>query len=246
MTKDYRQLWDITSTTDEADAVQTLAKIVADSDCRATTLRLGSENAMLYIETLDHVSCDRHLPPRPLMEYRQGLAKHNLKPTEKDAFSLTLRRLSERYGRLPDRMTIQEEIVVSDEIRGVGGFGVVRYGTYKGRGVAVKTAKIESHADLEKIRKVRNVSPFAPAQGAASTVLPQRFYREVVLWGRLSHPNVLKLVGAQEDVKKKEFTTVSEWMEHGTIMDYIKKNSTNRLELVHDFTFPATLFAKMR
>jgi len=76
--------------------------------------------------------------------------------------------------------------------------------------------------------------------------LPQRFCNEVILWSTLSHPNVLKLIGVKEDVKKREFITVSEWMAHGTVMDYIKNNHTNRLELVCGFTSPVTPTTKMR
>ena len=71
-----------------------------------------------------------------------------------------------------------------------------------------------------------------------STIPFQRFYREVVLWERLSHPNVLKLVGVWEDMEKGQFATVAEWMEHGSIMDYIKQNSADRLELVRGFAIP--------
>jgi len=78
------------------------------------------------------------------------------------------------------------------------------------------------------------------------TIPPQRFYKEVILWSTLSHPNVLKLLGVKEDVEKREFITVSEWMEHGTIMDYIEHKHANRLQLVRSFTFPATPTTKMR
>ena len=66
----------------------------------------------------------------------------------------------------------------------------------------------------------------------------QRFYREVILWETLSHPNILKLVGVQEDIGKQQVVTVSEWMTHGNIMDYIEHNSANRLELVRGFISP--------
>jgi hypothetical protein len=46
----------------------------------------------------------------------------------------------------------------------------------------------------------------------------------------------LKLAGVQWDVGRGQFNTVSEWMTHGNIMEYIGKNSVNRLELVRDFT----------
>ena len=74
----------------------------------------------------------------------------------------------------------------------------------------------------------------------------QSFCKEVVLWKTLSHPNILTLVGVQGDMEKGQFVTVSEWMAHGNIMEYIKSNHTNRLELVRGFAFPATPFTKMR
>ena len=33
-------------------------------------------------------------------------------------------------------------------------------------------------------------------------------------------------------MEKGQFVTVSEWMAHGNIVEYIKSNHTNRLELV--------------
>ena len=73
------------------------------------------------------------------------------------------------------------------------------------------------------------------------TVLLQQFCREVVLWNSLSHPNVLGLVGVQGDMDKGQFITVSEWMAHGNVMEYIGKNHVNRLELVRAFTVLALL-----
>ena len=79
----------------------------------------------------------------------------------------------------------------------------------------------------------------------APTIPLQRFYKEVILWETLSHPNILKLVGVQEDTGKRQFITVSEWMKHGNIMEYIKNNHANRLELVRDFTFPTASSAEI-
>ena len=247
MAKDYQQLWKgFTNAADEAEGVRALAEIVINSGGRAFILRLESKDVALCVETLDHVSCDLHLPPFPHLRWsRQGVAKHNLKTVEKNAFLLTLRRLAERHDLLPDRMMIREKIEVSDKIVASGGFGDVRPGVYMGGSVAVKTVRIASRNNLQKIRKVRICGVSVFACGTASTILPQRFYREAVLWDYLSHPNVLKLVGVQENVEKGQFITVSEWMAHGTIMDYIKKNHTNRLELVRGFTSPNP-FTEMR
>ena len=60
----------------------------------------------------------------------------------------------------------------------------------------------------------------------------------------LSHPNVLGLVGVQGDMEKGPFVTVSVWMVRGNIMQYIRNDHVNRLELVRDFTFPAASSAR--
>ena len=67
----------------------------------------------------------------------------------------------------------------------------------------------------------------------------QQFCKEVILWNSLSHPNVLKLKGVVGDMEQYQFATVSEWMMHGNIMEYIRKNATNRLELVGVSAFRA-------
>ena len=68
-------------------------------------------------------------------------------------------------------------------------------------------------------------------------VASQQFCKEVILWNSLSHPNILELVGVLYDVEQYQFATVSEWMVHGSIMEYIKMNATNRLDLVCASTF---------
>jgi len=132
---------------------------------------------------------------------------------------------------------------VLDEILGSGGFGDVKSGTYEGRPVAVKIMRIPAKDDFRKIRKV---SLDVGCPSALSTILPQQFYKEVILWSTLSHPNVLGLVGAQEDAKKRQLVIVSERMVYGNIMKYINENHTNRLMLVRDFALLTTSFANVQ
>ena len=68
-------------------------------------------------------------------------------------------------------------------------------------------------------------------------IVSQQFCKEVILWNSLSHPNVLKLVGVLGGIDQRQFATVSEWMAHGNIMEYIRKKATNRLELVSTSNF---------
>lgn len=84
---------------------------------------------------------------------RQGIAEYNLRSAEKQAFFVTLRRLSECHGRLPNRI-ITENIEIWDEIPTLGGFACVRSGMYKGRVVAVKAMRVTAQDNFLKIRKV--------------------------------------------------------------------------------------------
>jgi len=127
-------------------------------------------------------------------------------------------------------MMIIERIEVSDEILAFGGFGDVRDGRYGEVRVAVKAARVPFQRDLGKTREV-TIHGISPSTRSVNHLL-QRFYNEVILRSTLSHPNILRLFGAQEDVEKRQFATVSEWMDGGNIMEFIKGNHANRLELV--------------
>ena len=247
MANDYQRLWeDVTDATNEAEAVRALAGIVVDKGGRRFISRLDSAGMESCIEILDHVSRDPTCTFSRLRRSRQGITEHNLTSAEKQYFLVTLRRLAGSRGRLPDRMIITDEIKVSDVVSASGAFGEVRSGVYMGQPVAVKTARIVAKDNLQKIRKVSIDGTFTSTGARFRPLRPQRFYREVILWKMLSHQNVLKLVGVQEDMGKGEFVTVSEWMEHGTIMEYIGKNYTNRLKLVRDSTPPTTSPNTMR
>ena len=65
----------------------------------------------------------------------------------------------------------------------------------------------------------------------------QRFYHEVVLWKQFGHPNLLPLLGTTKTVHT--LMMVSEWMEGGTIMDFVTAfPETNRLKLVRTLPNP--------
>ena len=74
-----------------------------------------------------------------------------------------------------------------------------------------------------------NVSMFRNADVLMSA--RQRFCHEVVLWKQFRHSNLLPLLGATKSLHT--LMMVSEWMEHGTIMDFVTAfPGTNRLKLV--------------
>ena len=103
-----------------------------------------------------------------------------------------------------------------------------------GRLVAVRALKVAFYGS-SKAAKVNDI--LSIAWGTVSTVLLQTFCKGAVLWSTLSHPNVLKLVGVLGNTEEGQFT-ISEWMQHGNIVKYIKNNHVNRLDLVRDFAPP--------
>ena len=52
------------------------------------------------------------------------------------------------------------------------------------------------------------------------------------MWKNLSHPNVLDLIGVPNTLEDGRLSMVSEWMTNDNIMEYVRKNAGNHLELV--------------
>jgi len=105
-----------------------------------------------------------------LKQSRQSIAEHNLDLPEKQAFLLTLRRLIERHGLLPDRIRMAGNVDISDEILAFGGFADLRSGKYEGRLVAIKTMRVAMQDDFLGIRKV-GVTVDHPGHGLIRFVL---------------------------------------------------------------------------
>jgi len=78
--------------------------------------------------------------------------------------------------------------------------------------------------------------------GTILRIISQQFSKEVILWNSLSHPNVLKLLGVLGGIEQYQFATISEWMEHGNIMQYIRDNATDRLAMVRISPFQGQCF----
>ena len=58
---------------------------------------------------------------------------------------------------------------------------------------------------------------------------PQSFFKEVVIWKRLRHPNIVSFIGVTTD----PLQMVSEWMPGGTLTKYVENNpGANRIGLV--------------
>ena len=147
-----------------------------------------------------------------------------------------LRRLVGNTGRLPDNYLISKgpDFQVEETIFACGGFADVRRGIFTDKVVAVKTIRVAQDSNFPKIRKVGTL--------ISVQVLPrymksriQDFFKESVLWMNTRHPNVLELLAVNIDPQSGALSMVSELMENGNIMDYIRVNETNRIRLVRHF-----------
>lgn len=59
----------------------------------------------------------------------------------------------------------------------------------------------------------------------------QRYYKELTVWKRLNHPNVVPALGAAPDIA--ELCVVSPWMPDGDLLQYLGKNpGANRFSIV--------------
>jgi len=69
------------------------------------------------------------------------------------------------------------------------------------------------------------------------------FFREVVVWKRLQHPNVVPFLGAAAKIPPFEIVCV--WMEHDRITEYVRKNpGVDRFDLVGKFVSIVTIFSQ--
>jgi len=125
-----------------------------------------------------------------------------------------LRKLCGRTGQLPSSYKISETNLVREGYHPVasGGFSDLWTGTFGQSKVALRYWKM-SVGESVKARKA--------------------LYKEAVVWKRLSHPNVLPLLGVSNMHSLP--CIVSAWMPYGSIIDYLMTHpKENRLGLLSD------------
>ncbi|KAF8183881.1 kinase-like domain-containing protein [Mycena galopus ATCC 62051] len=58
----------------------------------------------------------------------------------------------------------------------------------------------------------------------------QKFCREVLVWRELQHPHILPCLGINGDSFPSSLCLVSPWMEHGTVMNYLKEHGHENID----------------
>ncbi|KAF9651282.1 kinase-like protein, partial [Thelephora ganbajun] len=109
---------------------------------------------------------------------------------------------------IPGRLVTREELPVN-----YGSFGDVWRGVYDGKHVAIKGLRTHGKDNVCEIKRV--------------------FYKEVALWKRLSHPNVVPFLGVCDS--PVPLSMVSEWMPNGSVRQYVQDHpEADRLKLLLD------------
>ncbi|KAJ7875390.1 kinase-like domain-containing protein [Mycena olivaceomarginata] len=115
----------------------------------------------------------------------------------------TIRKLSERCDRLPSSLFIAGVTERDEHPSFGGGFGDIYRASYGSQRVALKRMRYFIRgSDLRRIRL--------------------KFCREALLWKDLQHAHILPFLGIDRDTFPSSLCMVSPWMEHGTVMHYLK------------------------
>jgi len=144
--------------------------------------------------------------------YSEALELYLYKPMRVSLFQ-TLRKLCAAKEIFPRSFLISSaELRRQDYVAG-GGFADVWRGIYKGRNVALKLSKLPRTEEMSSARQI--------------------FVKEAVCWKYISHPNIVQFLGVEDS--SSTLCLVSEWMENGTVGEYLQKNPhAERLPLLLD------------
>lgn len=120
-----------------------------------------------------------------------------------------------------------------------GGFGDVWKGTYEGRDVAIKALRVYKNEGKRQASRVRlYIMALHEFYSPKRAPFRQVFYKEVTIWKRLWHPNIVPFLGVTDG--PAPFTMVSEWMPNGNVRQYVVEHpEVDRLQLVRHFTPPS-------
>ena len=142
------------------------------------------------------------------------------------------RQLCVRAGLLPDSHTIPNEFIqTTGDPVAHGGFGDVWEGISSGERVAIKALRIYKDDDVQRVRKVIDQHLFYPPLASQANFYHKVFCKEVAIWKRVSHPNIVPFLGVSE--APAPLSMVSEWMPNGNVRGYVAKNpDVSRLQLV--------------
>ncbi|KAJ6476176.1 kinase-like domain-containing protein [Mycena sanguinolenta] len=123
-----------------------------------------------------------------------------------------IRKVSEACDRLPSSLFITGVSERDENATFGGGYGDIYCASYGGKRVALKRLRhFLRGSDLRRARL--------------------KFCREALVWRDLHHPHILPFLGIDRDsFPEPYFCMVSPWMEHGTVMSYLKTHGASNVD----------------
>ncbi|KAG6818382.1 hypothetical protein H0H93_005439, partial [Arthromyces matolae] len=136
-------------------------------------------------------------------------------PKFRNQLIVSSQRLARRFGLYPEIYTIHGITDIPNYCDDNGGYAFIFKGKFRGVDVCLKALKIDKYKKHEFLK---------------------RFSEEAILWGQLSHPNVLPFYGVYPFRRGlMEVALVSPWMENGNITVYLADHSdADRVLLASD------------
>ncbi|KAJ7202467.1 kinase-like domain-containing protein [Mycena haematopus] len=114
-----------------------------------------------------------------------------------------IRKLSALCDKLPSSLFIVGVTGRDEHPTFGGGFGDIYRASYDGQRVALKRMRhFLRGSDLRRLRL--------------------KFCREALVWKDLHHPYILPFLGIDADSFSSSLCMISPWMEHGTVINYLK------------------------
>ncbi|KAF9788667.1 kinase-like domain-containing protein [Thelephora terrestris] len=173
--------------------------------------KLAGPEAQRVVDFINQVCDDSSILIGPADSIVEAIDSPQLTESLRKKALHALCKLCDSCQLLPIECVLGDELVETKIQIGSGGFADVWGGTYGGMQVAVKRLRFRESDNFKKIYR--------------------RFCKEVVIWKRLSHPNILPLLGVStigEDLRM-----ISKLMNYGNLMAYLRtRPSANRLLLL--------------
>lgn len=123
------------------------------------------------------------------------------------------KRLSAKTDLYPRQFFLENVHRVDEQAVDSGGFADIYKGTFQRKSVCLKIIRVHQNEAYNRILKA--------------------IAREAILWGQLSHPNLLPFYGLHRS--GAQLWLVSPWAENGNVVEFLRANPTaNRVHLCSD------------
>ena len=172
-----------------------LTKMLASQESVNTALSFQGEDALTLVDILDQVSISIEAEtPDLIVDFAQAFEAPSVSLDLRRRSVRILRRLCGAQSILPRSCTLSDNISRDGDIPfASGGFADVWKGRHNGNVVCVKAFRAYTAENLAKIKQVSNQRSYVYLRCPDNSW--QRLFSEIVVWRRLSHPNVLPVLG---------------------------------------------------